>query len=70
MRCPCCGHQVDDPEVIDYLRREDEEMISFIQESEEEWKSGCLQIGVHVVMLGQEDAAARGGNYQLHLSYL
>ncbi len=36
MRCPCCGHQVDDPEVIDYLRREDEEMISFIQEGEEE----------------------------------
>lgn len=36
MRCPCCGQSIDDPEIIDYLRREDEEMISFIQECEEE----------------------------------
>ncbi len=36
VNCPCCGQEIDDPEVIDYLRREDEEMISFIQEGEEE----------------------------------
>jgi hypothetical protein len=36
MNCPCCGQEIHDPEIIDYLRREDEEMISFIQEGEEE----------------------------------
>ena len=36
MRCPCCGHQVDDLELIDYLRREDEELLKFRLEGEEE----------------------------------
>jgi len=36
MNCPCCGTELSDPELIDYLRREDEELISFIREGEEE----------------------------------
>ena len=36
MNCPCCGQEVHDPELIDYLRREDEELIQFRMECEEE----------------------------------
>ena len=35
MNCPCCGQEVD-PELMDYLRREDEELIQFRLECEEE----------------------------------
>ncbi len=36
MSCPCCGQPIKDPELIDYLRREDEELIKFRLEGEEE----------------------------------
>lgn len=35
MNCPCCG-QVVDPELEDYMRREDAELLDFILEGEEE----------------------------------
>ncbi len=35
MNCPCCG-QVVDQQLIDYMRREDAELVSFILEGEEE----------------------------------
>ncbi len=36
MNCPCCGQEIDDPQLIDYLRQEDEELIKFRLEGEEE----------------------------------
>ncbi len=35
MNCPCCGQEVDQ-ELIDYLRREDQELVEFRLECEEE----------------------------------
>ena len=49
---------------MDYLRREDEELIQFRLECEEEWIKNKV-IGVHAVMLDQDGAVAHGG--KLHL---
>ncbi len=36
MNCPCCGQEIIDQHVIDYLQLEEEELIRFRMEGEEE----------------------------------
>ncbi len=60
MRCPCCGQGIHDPELIDYLRQEDEELIKFRMEGEEEWV-----IGAYGVMPDRDGAVVHGGKLQL-----